>query len=534
MLRDYIKRMLATAGVFVCVALSVSAVGKWDFKFEGINYKIVSMTDKTVAVANSSANPDPSKFATESYSGDVVIPSTVTDSYGEIYSVVKINKYAFHTCSSLTSVTIPASVTEIEDEVFVENSSLTSLDFPSTVTSIGSGNFVGCSLEKVEIWNKDIDMSFLATMPAATEIFVHDCRLDALKESFGGVGCHTFEEAYVDIEPSVSHTFKLELSATISDEAVETVGNIYLQNADGSRQTGVKPGDAWCFSGLTFGSEYDFVAECNLSCGRTEELYYTFICPPGWQESEVRKLSDTEAEIWLYTNATAKVYGNGIEYREAGTDDVKTLEAPINASGYMGLILSNLASDKEYVYRAYYIASDGKCYYSNNFTYKHTGDNEPSWRIVSDVVDVEVEGTTAEIVGYQLVGTYDYDQIGFVLNYEKADEAFVEAESFCDGWSRATVTGLKPNTEYCVQIKVALSTGYDDISLAERYFTTGGSSAIEDVAVDELNTEAECVVRSVAGVVVASGCTWGDIKSHLAPGIYLLTIGDHTTKVLVK
>ena len=121
MLRDYIKRMIVTAAVFVCVALSASAIGKWDFKVDGIYYKILSSTDKTVAVANSSANPDPTKYAEESYSGDVVIPSTVTDSYGMTYSVVKINKYAFHTCSSLTSVKIPTSVVEIDDEVFVEN-----------------------------------------------------------------------------------------------------------------------------------------------------------------------------------------------------------------------------------------------------------------------------------------------------------------------------------------------------------------------------------------------------------------------------
>ena len=47
-----------------------------------------------------------------SYSGSVVIPSTVTYS-GTTYSVTSIGSYAFHNCSGLTSVTIPNSVTSI-------------------------------------------------------------------------------------------------------------------------------------------------------------------------------------------------------------------------------------------------------------------------------------------------------------------------------------------------------------------------------------------------------------------------------------
>ena len=43
-------------------------------------------------------------------SGDVVIPSSVTNN-GTTYSVISIGEFAFYECSSLTSVTIPNSVT---------------------------------------------------------------------------------------------------------------------------------------------------------------------------------------------------------------------------------------------------------------------------------------------------------------------------------------------------------------------------------------------------------------------------------------
>lgn len=52
-----------------------------------------------------------------SYSGSVVIPSTVTYS-GTTYSVTSIGDTAFYECRGLTSVTIPNSVTSIDSSTF--------------------------------------------------------------------------------------------------------------------------------------------------------------------------------------------------------------------------------------------------------------------------------------------------------------------------------------------------------------------------------------------------------------------------------
>ena len=57
----------------------------------------------------------------------------------------KLGISAFESCSSLTSLTIPSSVTSIGAFAFKGCSGLTSLTIPSGVTSIGESTFYGCS-----------------------------------------------------------------------------------------------------------------------------------------------------------------------------------------------------------------------------------------------------------------------------------------------------------------------------------------------------------------------------------------------------
>ena len=87
------------------------------------------------------------------YTGNVVIPSSVTytyyDYYQEIYvtktyRVTSIGSWAFEDCSGLTSVSIPNSVTSIGEGTFEGCRSLTSITISNSVTSIESGTFSYC------------------------------------------------------------------------------------------------------------------------------------------------------------------------------------------------------------------------------------------------------------------------------------------------------------------------------------------------------------------------------------------------------
>ena len=56
-----------------------------------------------------------------------------------------IGNRAFNGCSRLTSLTLPASITEIRNYAFRGCSGLTSLNLPAGITYIGEGTFYGCS-----------------------------------------------------------------------------------------------------------------------------------------------------------------------------------------------------------------------------------------------------------------------------------------------------------------------------------------------------------------------------------------------------
>ena len=95
--------------------------------------------------------------------GNLVIPTTISDENGVAYPVISIGHNAFKDCSGLTSVTIPNSVVSIGEDAFYGCSGLTNVTIPNSVISIGSYAFYGCyRLTSVTIPNSVISIGWSA------------------------------------------------------------------------------------------------------------------------------------------------------------------------------------------------------------------------------------------------------------------------------------------------------------------------------------------------------------------------------------
>ena len=81
---------------------------------------------------------------TECYSGDIVIPQTVTNN-GQTYTVTSVQFGAFYYGYLMTSVVLPNTVTEIGIYAFFDCSSLTSVNIPEGVREIGYCTFGDCT-----------------------------------------------------------------------------------------------------------------------------------------------------------------------------------------------------------------------------------------------------------------------------------------------------------------------------------------------------------------------------------------------------
>ena len=119
--------------MILVMAVPMTMMADDPVEIDGIYYNLITKAK----FANVTSNPN-------KYTGDIVIPSTVTYG-GEIYNVKEIEEKAFYQCYWLTSITIPDGVTSIETLAFYSCTGLTSIDIPNSVTNIDGNVFSRCS-----------------------------------------------------------------------------------------------------------------------------------------------------------------------------------------------------------------------------------------------------------------------------------------------------------------------------------------------------------------------------------------------------
>ena len=177
-----LKLILATIVLLLCCVSSSAH----EFEVDGIYYYITDREKLTVAVTyrGSSSN----SYSNE-YSGDVVIPQTVTYN-NQTYSVTSIGDEGFFYCSRLTSVTIPNSVTSIGESAFYNCRSLTSVTIPNSVTSIGDDAFDGTAWYNNQpdgvVYAGKVAYKYIGTMPSNTNIELAEGTLGITAQAFYG------------------------------------------------------------------------------------------------------------------------------------------------------------------------------------------------------------------------------------------------------------------------------------------------------------------------------------------------------------
>lgn len=82
--------------------------------------------------------------SSEKYSGDIIIPSSVTYE-GTTYNVTYIKSYAFRNCTGLISINIPNSITGVGGNVFYGCTGLVTISIPGSIETIPEDAFAYCT-----------------------------------------------------------------------------------------------------------------------------------------------------------------------------------------------------------------------------------------------------------------------------------------------------------------------------------------------------------------------------------------------------
>ena len=143
---------------------------------------------------------------TKTYSGDVVIPESVTYD-GKDYSVTSISSYAFKGCDKLTSITIPNSVTTIGYGAFKDCSCLSAINLAPSVVRIYHNAFSGTpwydNLPDGMVYVGKVAYKYKGEMPEGTHLSIKEGTLSITEQAFAlcsGLVSVTIPEGITTIE----------------------------------------------------------------------------------------------------------------------------------------------------------------------------------------------------------------------------------------------------------------------------------------------------------------------------------------------
>lgn len=242
--------------VMTIVFLSSVLVSAYDFKVDDIYYNVLSEDDATCEVTGNG-----SVFGS-AYSGDVVIPSSVTNE-GKTYTVTTIGYESFYWCSGLSSVSIPATVTTINSSAFSLSSTLRTIyNYAATPQAISSSTFDYASLMTIHVYKGCKSAYANATGWSSCKI-VEDMEptlVTSITIENKNITCYPYEGTKVSYSIAPADASIKDLDWTSSDE------NTLHIESDGTL-VGVKAGSATVTATAKDGSGVS--ATFNVNVGET-------------------------------------------------------------------------------------------------------------------------------------------------------------------------------------------------------------------------------------------------------------------------
>ena len=129
------RKTLFLSRVLAILALILGTCSSFAQKYEIIDeYRYQLRNDEAILTSNS----------TWKYTGDIVVPSKVKASDGKSYKVTGIDDRCFQNCKTVTSVTLPSTISKIGQYCFADCEQMKSVNIPSAIKTISQYTFSNC------------------------------------------------------------------------------------------------------------------------------------------------------------------------------------------------------------------------------------------------------------------------------------------------------------------------------------------------------------------------------------------------------
>lgn len=205
-----LNHVLRTILLIIALFSTATNALAYDFVVDGIYYNYNGGDEVTVTYKSKTGHNDGYTYY-YTYSndniGDVTIPETVTYN-GNTYTITAIGQYAFSNYDGqyiITNISIPNTVTLIDDNAFYGCSGLTELVIPESVISIRNNAFRYCSgLSNIVIPDSVISIGSFAFNGCGLSTIVIGKSVSSMDQgAIGGAGIVT---CLAEIPPTISNT----------------------------------------------------------------------------------------------------------------------------------------------------------------------------------------------------------------------------------------------------------------------------------------------------------------------------------------